>query len=183
MKRCPQCEFIYEDDQSLCDMDGILLVFDSLNLPKPNTTSTLKRMRNRVVPALAALVLGTVLFLVYYVSTHRRPTTATLTPAAVTSTPAPPIEASTEAQVTGTPAEAIANEEKPVEDAEPSKKKEASESNSKTGSTVNPKEAKPKPAPKSAPKTQSSANSQQDESKLGNLFKKTGKLLKKPFKL
>ena len=33
MKRCPQCEFIYEDDQSLCDMDGVLLVFDARNLP------------------------------------------------------------------------------------------------------------------------------------------------------
>ena len=33
MKRCPQCEFIYEDDQSLCDMDGVLLVFDARTLP------------------------------------------------------------------------------------------------------------------------------------------------------
>ncbi len=32
MKRCPQCEFIYEDDQSLCDMDGVLLVFDVTNI-------------------------------------------------------------------------------------------------------------------------------------------------------
>lgn len=27
MKRCPQCDFIYEDDQSLCDMDGRELVY------------------------------------------------------------------------------------------------------------------------------------------------------------
>ena len=27
MKRCPQCEFIYEDDQTLCDMDGKELVY------------------------------------------------------------------------------------------------------------------------------------------------------------
>jgi hypothetical protein len=31
MKLCPDCEFIYEDDQSFCDMDGKELVFD----PKP----------------------------------------------------------------------------------------------------------------------------------------------------
>ena len=29
MKRCPHCEFIYDDDQSLCDMDGNQLVHDS----------------------------------------------------------------------------------------------------------------------------------------------------------
>ena len=26
MKHCPQCDFIYEDDQSVCDMDGKELV-------------------------------------------------------------------------------------------------------------------------------------------------------------
>lgn len=29
MKRCPLCDFIYEDDQSVCDMDGIELVHDN----------------------------------------------------------------------------------------------------------------------------------------------------------
>jgi hypothetical protein len=29
MKLCPQCEFIYEDDQSVCDMDGKELVSDA----------------------------------------------------------------------------------------------------------------------------------------------------------
>ena len=28
MKLCPQCEFIYEDDQTVCDMDGRELVYD-----------------------------------------------------------------------------------------------------------------------------------------------------------
>jgi len=28
MKLCPQCDFIYEDDQSVCDMDGKELVSD-----------------------------------------------------------------------------------------------------------------------------------------------------------
>jgi hypothetical protein len=31
MKLCPQCEFIYEDDQTFCDMDGKVLVYD----PRP----------------------------------------------------------------------------------------------------------------------------------------------------
>ena len=29
MKLCPQCQFIYEDDQNLCDMDGNALVYDN----------------------------------------------------------------------------------------------------------------------------------------------------------
>ena len=29
MKRCPQCEFIYEDEQTMCDMDGAVLAFDT----------------------------------------------------------------------------------------------------------------------------------------------------------
>ena len=28
MKLCSQCEFIYEDDQELCDMDGAQLVYE-----------------------------------------------------------------------------------------------------------------------------------------------------------
>src|SRR6476661_4701235 len=71
MKRCPQCECIYEDDQTLCDMDGILLVFDSQNLPKPRSTRKSHR-RSRMVPLVAMLLLTTVLSLVYYVSTHPR---------------------------------------------------------------------------------------------------------------
>ena len=40
MKKCPQCEFIYEDDQSLCDMDGVLLVFDTRTLPNLHALTT-----------------------------------------------------------------------------------------------------------------------------------------------
>ncbi len=42
MKRCPQCEFIYEDDQSLCDMDGVLLVLDSRTLPHLHALATVE---------------------------------------------------------------------------------------------------------------------------------------------
>ena len=33
MKLCPQCDFIYENDQSLCDMDGADLVYDPTPFP------------------------------------------------------------------------------------------------------------------------------------------------------
>ena len=79
MKRCPKCEFIYEDDQSLCDMDGALLVLDSRTLPNLHALQTVPApktspKRNRAVPAFATLILALVLGMVYYVSIQRRPT-------------------------------------------------------------------------------------------------------------
>ena len=78
MKRCPQCEFIYEDDQSLCDMDGALLVFDACSLPNLHALAPIDvplvpkaHWRHRTFPAMAALILATVLSLVYFVSTQR----------------------------------------------------------------------------------------------------------------
>src|SRR3954470_2105220 len=75
MKRCPQCEFVYEDDQSLCDMDGILLVFDSQKLPKPNTPASSglpkPQARSRVYASLAALVLAMALYFAFNGSSHQ----------------------------------------------------------------------------------------------------------------
>lgn len=180
MKRCPQCEFIYEDDQSLCDMDGILLVFDSLNLPKPKASSK-SNLRGRLIPAVAALVLGTVFLLVYYVSTHR--------PGPITT---PGLDAVNAAQPTSTEANApsqakdiqsAANEpEIKTTVAQPSTTKAAaSESKTKANSTSEPNDSK-KANSKSSPKTQRSANAHEDDSKIGSLIKKTGRFLKKPFK-
>src|ERR1043165_2617530 len=97
MKRCPQCEFIYEDDQSLCDMDGVLLVFDTRNLPNPHALATMppkpQTRRNRAAPAFATLILAIVLGMVYYVSTQQRPVIDTPPPvsAAGTSNPVPEV--------------------------------------------------------------------------------------------
>jgi hypothetical protein len=82
MKRCPQCEFIYEDDQSLCDMDGIRLVLDSRSFPKSDSGKK-SQWRSRMVTALATLVLSTVLYLVCYVSIHHEPPRSSYSPAAV----------------------------------------------------------------------------------------------------
>ena len=93
MKRCPQCEFIYEDDQSLCDMDGVLLVFDSRTLPNVHALATVSApvpgktpRRNRMVPAFATLLLMLVIGSVYYVSTMRNSAQTEFQPASVTST-------------------------------------------------------------------------------------------------
>ena len=166
MKRCPKCEFIYEDDQSLCDMDGVLLVLDSRTLPNHHALQTVPPpkttgKRNRAVPAFATLILALVLGMVYYVSTERRATQDT-------DIPVQPIAASTLNPVP---------EVKPVAE---TSKPEPAKPTVATAAAVPVKKAPPKPAPIPAkPKVEE----KKEESKVGNILKKTGRLLKKPFKL
>ena len=172
MKRCPKCEFIYEDDQSLCDMDGVLLVLDSRTLPNHHALQTVPATaktppkRNRAVPAFATLILALVLGMVYYVSIQRRAAQNADIPAqptaATTSNPVPEVNPTPEAQ----PA---AEEPKP-ESPKPTA----------AAAAVPVKKATAKPAfPPAKPKVEE----KKDDSKVGNLLKKTGRILKKPFKL
>ena len=177
MKRCPKCEFIYEDDQSLCDMDGVLLVFDSRKLPNHGALQTVPApktapKRNRAVPAFATVILALVLGLVYYVSVHRKATQSSYTPpapsAASTSNPIP-----TEVNVNPTPeAQPPAEEPKP-ESPKPAAAAAAPAPVKKAAVT------KPTPAPVPA---KSKVEEKKDESKVNSILKKTGRILKKPFK-
>ena len=72
MKRCPLCDFIYEDEQSLCDMDGYELVADSGLLSRLENTTTVPAElpqptsswgRRLAFPTVASVILGAVLFL------------------------------------------------------------------------------------------------------------------------
>lgn len=166
MKRCPQCEFIYEDDQSLCDMDGILLVFDSQNLPKQGSHQK-SQLRNRIVPLAAVVVLTAVLSLVYYVATHQRPVRNSDPSASVNATQ---------------PAAA----ENPVVASEPEPKVITPEPRSEpkpgvTRATAENELKKPAKA-KSNQKKANSNQPQENDSKIESFMKKTGRLLKKPFK-
>jgi hypothetical protein len=75
MKLCPQCEFIYEDDQNLCDMDGETLVYDTRVGVFPETLSATtgarpakSRRKSIAVPVVAGLVFSAVLFIAYCAS-------------------------------------------------------------------------------------------------------------------
>ena len=167
MKRCPQCEFIYEDDQSLCDMDGVLLVFDSQKLPK-QAKSQKSLFRNRLVTVCAVLVLTTVLSLVYYVATHQRKVVQS-------SDTSPSVNA---AQPTASENQVVASEPEnkvitpdPVPAPKPVVTKAPAETELK------------KPAnPKANQKRPGSNQPQENDSKIESFMKKTGRLLKKPFK-
>ena len=171
MKRCPKCEFIYEDDQSLCDMDGVLLVFDARTLPNHHALQTVTTVktpskRNRAVPAFATVILALVLGMVYYVSTQRKaPESYTPPPvtAATTSNPVPEVNPTPEAQPS-------------AEEPKPEVIKETAEA---AVAPVPVKKLAAKPTPVAAkPKVEE----KKDDSKVGNILKKTGRILKKPFK-
>jgi hypothetical protein len=77
MKRCSQCEFIYEDDQSVCDMDGQTLtpdcafpVLSSLSaLPeKPAPIATPSSLRGIALPAGTGLLMALLFSVGFYAS-------------------------------------------------------------------------------------------------------------------
>ena len=58
MKLCSQCEFIYEDDQELCDMDGAQLVYEpTLEHVFPRNETQAKVELERTVPATSLVAL------------------------------------------------------------------------------------------------------------------------------
>jgi len=190
MKRCPQCEFIYEDDQSLCDMDGALLVFDARTLPNLYALATVDvpvapkaHWRHRTFPAMAALIVATVLSLVYFVSTQRTaPASAPMSPM-----PAAPLSSTstTTAPAVNDAAVTTKDETTPAKD---ENKSEPAKTNSTAAATSISATNAPLPtaAKKATAKTPiaqpTPEEPKKDDSKVGSILKKTGRLLKKPFK-
>jgi hypothetical protein len=76
MKRCPHCQFVYEDDQAVCDMDGKELVRESRWFPLPVTAATepppppRSRWRSLALLVVAGGVLAGVLCVDYYNFKH-----------------------------------------------------------------------------------------------------------------
>ena len=201
MKRCPKCEFIYEDDQNLCDMDGVRLVFDGRSLPNLHALAPVQataigprtHWRHRTFPAMAGLILVTVLSLVYFVSTQQPKPSATSVPGSApitvsvpTAESGPATSVSTTPNSDSTTAATDTNQTPPpptvaelnAATTKPDKSKAEKKSDPPKAST---------PAPKSASKPTTTQRQpeepKKDESKVGSILKKTGRLLKKPFKL
>ena len=183
MKRCPQCEFIYEDEQSLCDMDGALLVFDSRTLPNLHAlapvdmpavpVATKAHWRHRTFPAMAALILATLLSLVYFVSTQR---------GAVPSAPVDMPSATLPAPNLVAPAETNSTPEPPPA-AEDNAAVPAANEDTKSEATKAPANAPTKKATsKTTTQSKPAEEARKDDSKVGSILKKTGRMLKKPFK-
>ncbi|HEV2826059.1 MAG TPA: hypothetical protein VGW76_00550 [Pyrinomonadaceae bacterium] len=86
MKLCPQCDFIYEDNQGFCDMDGQELVHDSAagvvdqTTPPEMSTSLPARSRGKRLSVLfvGAVVLTTLLSVIYLGQRQSRTTYAAI---------------------------------------------------------------------------------------------------------
>lgn len=77
MKRCSQCQFIYEDDQSVCDMDGQSLIQDyafpvvsagSTSGEKSSSSGKSSSLRGIALPAGAGLLMAVLFSVGFYVS-------------------------------------------------------------------------------------------------------------------
>lgn len=200
MKRCPQCEFIYEDEQTTCDMDGAMLAFDK-------TSATVEGARSRAksfaVPAVIGTALAVVLFLAFYTSPLlvAKPDARKLTPEE--TTPVNPGSAPTPLQPgiegpSASPSPEDVPESMPTESAtHGNRASEANHANPKTAdSRLTIRRGLP-PLPRvptlrrlpPARVRSSTSNDQikisrspKKQSKVESFLKKTGRVITKPFK-
>ena len=169
MKRCPLCDFIYEDSQGVCDMDGIELVQDGGALipvgkeTAPETPAPARSpRRRRTLHLLLAFGLGAAVFSAYYTSVDQPATASGRTSASSAARPAPPVVEPTPAPVAPAPA---ATPVTPVEETKPA-----------------PAPSAPAAEPRgSGKKPRSGGANKKKESKLSSILNKTGRMLKKPF--
>lgn len=176
MKRCPQCEFIYENDQSLCDMDGRELVYErgALILPEnavPPERTAKSRWRSFAILPTGGVALGAALFLFDSAPTrHPTPESGARPSVEVAAAPQPAPNT-----VPAPPVVAVAPPARP-----PIIKVRATV---RATAAASPS---PPPAPSPVAKREEKKSKPENEtgkkgSKLGSILKKTGRILKKPF--
>jgi hypothetical protein len=199
MKRCPQCEFIYEDDQICCDMDGINLVFDP---PAPAAISqqpagSKASTSRRSLLAICAVVFGVLVLAIGYASLERA-FTANGEPAVVTDAPANQTTIQEKESVPDKPVVQTVGEDPTVSVVSNTARAsqlaardpglgdlasrpagtEPLRRNSVATSGVAPDDSRPQPANK----TTTPAAPPKKDSKVVSIVKKTGRFFTKPFK-
>ncbi|HKO43022.1 MAG TPA: hypothetical protein VJU84_07025 [Pyrinomonadaceae bacterium] len=197
MKRCPQCEFIYENEQTTCDMDGAMLAFDKDSAAVDGPRSNAKSF---AVPAVVGTVLAAVLVLAFYASPLLVAKPDAAQPSPEQTVPSSPVSAPTPIQ---TVIEAPSTSPSPETVVEPTSAERAAEgdrnhANSKaTDSRLTIRRGLP-PLPRvpSLPRlpparAQKSSTSKDQvkvvtppkkQSKVESFLKKTGRVITKPFK-
>jgi len=182
MKRCPECDFIYEDTQCLCDMDGIALVHDSNFLPDDSTVimSQLPRpvWRHLMLALSIAVLAGLGFYGFNYPATAQRPVSSLVANASESAPQATSLDAGSTVAI--------------EHSADDSDSKDESES-AGTGSSGSAKDIRPTTSPNSQAAATSSKpqlarrrvnigySPEKRESKIGSFLKKTRRILKKPF--
>lgn len=177
MKRCPLCDFIYEDDQGVCDMDGIELVHDGGALvpvgkdSKPKVTASAgPPRRRRSLQLLLGFGLGAAAFSAYYSSVNQAaPAGSGQASASYAARPAPPVvEATPERAAPLLPTPTAETPAPPAEESTPAPAPAAPAIEPRASGTNG---KRPRPA----------GGNKKKESKLASILNKTGRMLKKPF--
>ncbi len=200
MKRCPQCEFLYEEEQRLCDMDGTALVHDSAFLLESGAGTNASRSIWKVLVQIG-LPLVVLSLLAFYVFKNQTGTqNAAAAPAIVVNDPeTSPDPAKKQGEPGSLPgADGSSMNASPggsaprgVDSSNPdatkdstvaeSVKANATESQHSSGNTPAPSRSF-SPTPNRPPlRPQPQANPQKKESRVTSFLKKTGRFLKRPF--
>jgi hypothetical protein len=208
MKVCSQCEFIYEDDQGVCDMDGAALIYDAApralsqglaaESRKPASKS---RWKSWAASAFTGIVLGAVLVLLFSVLIQPGQGNVAATQegglSEVNDGSGPrmlldlrqPVELTPAMDVSplpiSSPMDSPAAPRPQPQAGLPSAVRERTTKPSSSDSSLRAKVANRTDTAKSRPAERDMARpaeSSHHESKVGSLLKKTGRILKKPFK-
>jgi hypothetical protein len=183
MKRCSQCEFIYEDDQHLCDMDGHELVYEptlALQITAP-TKQTSGHPRRFALAAVLAIFLATLLSVGYSGFTREYAPQNTKAPSSNLQAP----HFTPEQNLTP------ATPEQTQAPATPDESPTPSSSHNPRTEQARPKTTVASPIARNVPRITSSGQeparspaktNHKKESTIGGFLKKTGKVLKRPFK-
>jgi hypothetical protein len=189
MKRCPQCQFVYEEEQAFCDMDGARLIHDTHALP-PTGDSSLPKRSAWKTPVFIGLPLVVVAMLAIFAL---RSTSIPATP--VDATPSTNAAPATDASPV--PQDSPADNQQINADASAATTSEANEDNSnrpdnrasnvrRSGSSSNSSARTPRnsAANNSAPPPAKTTThrEEKDQSRIGSIFSKTKRIIKKPFK-
>ena len=215
MKRCSQCDFIYEDDQNLCDMDGHELVYEpTLHGLQGNTTTAASKpdrpakatARRRALAVGAAVLVGTLLFVGYsgltredVPQTTKAPSTNVIRPTRSVpdqspATPNLPAQPSASEPLPGNPNVISPRQSTPDQTPTTPSAPTPSPSNSPRLEKTRAKPTTGSPLASSTPSSRSTTatrdtmrsdstkENHKKDSGIGGFLKKTGKILKRPFK-
>lgn len=134
MKLCPQCDFIYEDDQVFCDMDGKELAYGHApgiieqSAAIPTTVSTRSQSRRFAFAAVAGVALTALLFVGYFAETHQS-RSGSANPSSNQSSPGATTARSSTPNLVSVPSAALAESQLPEQPAEQSAEQASSSSN------------------------------------------------------
>jgi len=95
MKRCPQCLFLYPDADERCDFDQTALeVVDEAEIEAATSSSQTSRRKSRALPVAAAvaLMLGVLMFAIYYGISRRSQKNSVAVEAPSTVVPVAPLQ-------------------------------------------------------------------------------------------